>query len=72
MPCRDPHYKTRKRHKMLPLPGFFYELQATFKTKLLLCQIKPVQVHHLGPGGNKVLHKFLPGISAGIYFSQGP
>lgn len=34
-------------------------------------QIVSVQVHHLNPGGYKVVHKFVAGICASVYFGNG-
>src|SRR5688572_13456348 len=38
----------------------------------LLLQIKPVEVHHLGPGCDEVLHELLLRIRGGIDLRQGP
>lgn len=35
-------------------------------------QIKPIQIHHLDPGRDKVLHKLLLRIRAGVDLGQCP
>src|SRR5690606_28025103 len=43
----------------------------SYKTsRVLLFQVEPVKVHHFGPGGYKILHKFILSVSAAIYFSN--
>src|SRR3569833_4261525 len=37
-----------------------------------LLKVVAVGVHHLGPGGNEVLHELLPGIRLGIDLGQRP
>lgn len=34
-------------------------------------QIEAVEVHHLGPGGNEVMHQLLLPVGAGVHFRQG-
>ena len=34
-------------------------------------EVEAVEVHHLDPGRDKVLHKFRPGIGTSIDFSEG-
>ncbi len=34
-------------------------------------EIKPVQIHHFGPGGHKVSDEFFAGVAAGIDFRRG-
>ncbi len=40
-------------------------------TVLFLCEVETVQVHHLGPGGHEIMHKFLLSIFACIHLSEG-
>src|SRR5580698_6415315 len=41
-------------------------------TRELLSNVEAVEVHHLGPGGDKVVDELLPRVGACIDFRQGP
>ena len=71
--CEQPIYKSEGllglgHKKGGPLPSHLLKVN---HVALGLCQIKPVEVHYLIPGGNKVMHKFFFAIGTSINFSKG-
>lgn len=51
--------------------SFEDHLSLHIKLIALLSQIKPIQVHHLVPGSNKVLYELLLRILTSIHFCDG-